>query len=96
MVDVSGKLWCATHNVIKVVNTSSLDIEHNFSVSTNNGRPITCVVSSGGLAVWISLNNTAVLKLYNAGTYECIADVNIAPAVTNMLASEYIQKMKCF
>lgn len=88
MLSVSGKLWCATHNTIKILNTYSLEIELTFAVSSDNNRPISCMASSGGLGVWISLHNSAVLKLYHATSYECLADVNIAPAVTNMLASK--------
>ncbi|XP_032453905.1 uncharacterized protein LOC100123336 isoform X2 [Nasonia vitripennis] len=87
MLPVSGKLWCGSHNSVKILNTYSLEIEHTFTVSADSNRPISCMASSGGLGVWISLHNSAVLKLFHAGTYECLADVNIAPAVTNMLAN---------
>jgi hypothetical protein len=88
MLPVSGKLWCGSHNIVKILNTYTLDIEHIFGVSGDSNRPISCMASSGGLGVWISLHNSAVLKLFHAGNYECLADVNIAPAVTNMLASK--------
>ncbi|XP_014213202.1 rho guanine nucleotide exchange factor 17 [Copidosoma floridanum] len=87
MLPVSGKLWCASHNNVKILNTYNLDIEHTFSVNSDNNRPITCMASSGGLGVWISLHNSAVLKLYNASNYECLTDVSIAPTVTTMLAN---------
>ena len=47
---------------------------------------MTCFVVSG-LAVWLSVQNSAVLKLYHASTFEHLGDVNVAPAVTKMLAS---------
>lgn len=89
MLPVSGKLWCGCHNTIKVLNTYSLDIEHTFTVSNDASRSISCLASSGGLGVWISLHNSAVLKLYHASSYECLSDINIAPAVTKMLASKF-------
>ncbi|XP_033212658.1 rho guanine nucleotide exchange factor 17 isoform X2 [Belonocnema kinseyi] len=87
MLPVSGKLWCGCHNTIKVLNIYSLDIEHTFTVSNDASRSISCLASSGGLGVWISLHNSAVLKLYHASSYECLSDINIAPAVTKMLAT---------
>ncbi|XP_051171015.1 rho guanine nucleotide exchange factor 17 isoform X2 [Leptopilina boulardi] len=87
MLPVSGKLWCGCHNTIKILNTYSLDIEHTFTVNNDASRTVSCMASSGGLGVWISLHNSAVLKLFHATSYECLSDINIAPAVTKMLAS---------
>jgi len=42
-----------------------------------------------GLGVWISLQNSAVIRLFHAMSYEPLCDVNVAPAVTKMLASKY-------
>lgn len=42
---------------------------------------------TGNSGVWISLQNSAVLKCYHANTYECVLEVNIAPSVTKMLAA---------
>ncbi|XP_011065101.1 PREDICTED: rho guanine nucleotide exchange factor 17 isoform X2 [Acromyrmex echinatior] len=87
MLSVSGKLWCGCHNSVKVLNTHTLDIEHTFTVSSDTSRAVSCMANSGGLGVWISLHNSAVLRLFHSGTYECLTDINIAPAVTKMLAS---------
>ncbi|XP_012256069.2 uncharacterized protein LOC105686072 isoform X1 [Athalia rosae] len=87
MLPVSGKLWCGCHNTIKILNTHPLEIEHTFAVSNDTSRPVSCMASSGGPGVWISLHNSAVLRLFHAGTYECLTDINIAPAVTKMLAT---------
>ncbi|XP_036141211.1 uncharacterized protein LOC105833654 isoform X3 [Monomorium pharaonis] len=87
MLSVSGKLWCGCHNSVKVLNTHTLDIEHTFTVSSDTSRAVSCMANSGGLAVWISLHNSAVLRLFHSGTYECLSDINIAPAVTKMLAT---------
>ncbi|XP_047352283.1 uncharacterized protein LOC124950099 isoform X6 [Vespa velutina] len=87
MLPVSGKLWCGCHNSVKVLNTRTLDIEHSFVVSSDTSRAVTCMANSGGFGVWISLHNSAVLRLFHAGSYECLTDINIAPAVTKMLAT---------
>ncbi|XP_029163025.1 rho guanine nucleotide exchange factor 17 isoform X4 [Nylanderia fulva] len=87
MLSVSGKLWCGCHNSVKVLNTHTLDIEHTFTVSSDTSRAVSCMANSGGLGVWISLHNSAVLRLFHSGSYECLTDINIAPAVTKMLAT---------
>ncbi|KAK9305283.1 hypothetical protein QLX08_003640 [Tetragonisca angustula] len=87
MLPVSGKLWCGCHNSVKILNTNTLDIEHTFAVSNDTSLSVSCMASSGGLGVWISLHNSAVLRLFHSGSYECLTDINIAPAVTKMLTS---------
>lgn len=42
-----------------------------------------------GLGVWVALHNTAFLKCYHANTKEMLTELNIAPAVTKMLAGQY-------
>ncbi|XP_043506360.1 uncharacterized protein LOC122526844 isoform X5 [Frieseomelitta varia] len=87
MLPVSGKLWCGCHNSVKILNTNTLDIEHTFAVSNDTSLSVSCMASSGGLGVWISLHNSAVLRLFHSGSYECLTDINIAPAVTKMLTT---------
>ncbi|KZC08519.1 Rho guanine nucleotide exchange factor 17 [Dufourea novaeangliae] len=87
MLPVSGKLWCGCHNSVKILNTLTLDIEHTFAVSNDTSMSVSCMASSGGLGVWISLHNSAVLRLFHSSSYECLTDINIAPAVTKMLTS---------
>lgn len=86
MMAVAGKLWCATMNTIRVLNTASLQVEHSFVVGGENGRGVSCMVSAGH-GVWISMHNSASVRLYHTATYECLCEVNVAPAVTKMLAS---------
>lgn len=67
----------------------TLEIEHTINVSGgDNARPVSCMTASGGLGVWVSLHNSAVLKLFHVNTYECLTEISIAPAVTKILASE--------
>lgn len=86
MLAVAGKLWCGCQNYIKVFNTAMLDVEHFFQVSSDSSRAVLCMVTSG-LGVWLAVQHSAVIRLYHATTYECLQDVNIAPAVTKMLSA---------
>ncbi|XP_047494989.1 rho guanine nucleotide exchange factor 17-like [Penaeus chinensis] len=85
MMAVAGKLWCAAMNTIRVLNTGSLQVEHSFVVGGENGRGVSCMVSAGH-GVWISVLNSAAVRLYHAVTYEYLREVNVAQAVTKMLA----------
>ncbi|XP_071525863.1 uncharacterized protein [Panulirus ornatus] len=85
MMAVAGKLWCAAMNTVRALSTVSLQVEHSFVVGGENGRGVSCMVSAGH-GVWISVHNSASVRLYHAATYECLCEVNVAPAVTKMLA----------
>ncbi|CAM1304706.1 ARHGEF17 (predicted) [Pycnogonum litorale] len=85
MLAVAGKLWCGCQNNVIVVNTASLEIEQSFSICSDTSRSVLCMGTSG-LGVWISIQNSAVIKLFHATSYECLFDVNVAPAVTKMLS----------
>ncbi|XP_018914389.2 uncharacterized protein [Bemisia tabaci] len=86
MCPVLDKLWCSSHSSIHIVEPSSLKIVHKFSVSGDTNRAVTCFVVAG-LGVWLSLHNSANMRLIHAASYETLAEVNIAPAVTKMLDS---------
>ncbi|XP_077301096.1 rho guanine nucleotide exchange factor 17-like [Arctopsyche grandis] len=80
-----GKLWCAQHTNIKIINPNTVQVEDTFSVSCDASKPISHMAISG-LGVWVALHNTAFLKCYHANTKEMLTELNIAPAVTKMLA----------
>lgn len=63
--------------------------QHSFVIGGDSNRSITNMVVSG-MGVWLSLQNSAVLRLVHSVTYEILAEVNTAPAVTKMLSSKYI------
>lgn len=86
MISVAGKLWCGCQNVVKVIDIASLDIENSFPVHSDTNRPVQCLVTLG-LGVWVSVQNSAVIKLYHATSYEMVLEVNVAPAVAKMLAA---------
>ncbi|XP_022099543.1 rho guanine nucleotide exchange factor 17-like isoform X3 [Acanthaster planci] len=85
MVSVCSKLWCGCQNNILVVDPNTLNVEHQFSVSNDTQKTVHCIVSSG-LGVWVTLQATAVVRLYHASTYENLCDVDVTQTVYKMLA----------
>ncbi|CAA9999431.1 unnamed protein product [Nesidiocoris tenuis] len=85
IVPITGQLWCTCHTSVKILNTASLEILNSFTVCESN-RAITSMANSG-YSVWIALQNSSSIRLFHAATCESLGEVNIAPAVTKMLAS---------
>uniref|UniRef100_W5L297 Rho guanine nucleotide exchange factor 17 n=1 Tax=Astyanax mexicanus TaxID=7994 RepID=W5L297_ASTMX len=85
MVPVAGKLWCGCQNRVLIINTSTLAQE----VGQDSSRCVTCMVSYGQ-GVWVALQGSAQVRLYHSTTYESITEVDVAPAVHKMLASDAI------
>ncbi|XP_076331534.1 uncharacterized protein LOC143236821 isoform X2 [Tachypleus tridentatus] len=85
MLAVAGKVWCACQNYIKVLNTTDLEIELSFQVTSDTSKTVLCMVTSG-LGVWIAVQHSAILRLFHATTYGTLLEVNVAPAVTKMLS----------
>ncbi|GAB6028699.1 hypothetical protein CHUAL_004523 [Chamberlinius hualienensis] len=86
MLPVMSKLWCGCHNIVKIVCTTNLEVEHSFPAHVDNNRPIQCMVNSG-LGVWTSVQNSSVIKLFHATSFEILLEVNVASAVSKMLAA---------
>ncbi|CAN8006826.1 unnamed protein product, partial [Ixodes hexagonus] len=79
----------STHHGCEIVGVyicCSSDSQHSFQVSSDSSRAVLCMVTSG-LGVWLAIQHSAVIRLFHATTYECLQDVNIAPAVTKMLSA---------
>src|SRR4051812_46602530 len=66
-----SKIWCACGNSIKVFNKTTITIEHTFTVNNDINKPITNMVISGN-GVWISLQNSAIVKCFHASSYEFV------------------------
>lgn len=86
MLPNNGKLWCGCNITIKIFNIQSLTVEHTFQINGDQNKPISCMVLSG-LGVWLSLQNSAIIKCFHSITYEFLCEVNVAPSVTKMLTS---------
>ncbi|XP_076362739.1 rho guanine nucleotide exchange factor 17 isoform X3 [Tachypleus tridentatus] len=85
MLATAGKMWCGCQTYIKVLNTTNLEIEHSFQVTRSSSKTMLCMVASG-LGVWLAIQNSAILKLFHATTYEDLLEINVSPAVTQMLS----------
>jgi hypothetical protein len=89
MLPNAGKLWCGCGNTIKVFNTQTLVTENNFTVNNDSNKPVSCMVLFGN-GLWLSLQNSAIVKCFHTLNFELLCEVNVAPAVTKMLTSEFL------
>ncbi|XP_053211596.1 rho guanine nucleotide exchange factor 17-like isoform X5 [Panonychus citri] len=86
ILPVAGKLWCSVANQVKVLSTSTLEVEKCLVINSDSDKIVLGMVSSG-LGVWISSQGSSILKLYHGTSYECLLETDVAPAVTRMLAT---------
>lgn len=63
LLNVQGKLWCAISHCIKILNTSTLEVENTIEIS-NESKPISNMVLLNQ-HVWISLQNSAIVLCCN-------------------------------
>ncbi|XP_033116116.1 rho guanine nucleotide exchange factor 17-like [Anneissia japonica] len=85
MVAVSAKIWCGCQNSVLIVDPHTLVVEHQFGVCENSQRAVYAMVSSGW-GVWVSLQSSAVVRLYHAITYQSLCEVDVTQTVHKMLA----------
>lgn len=95
MIASIGKLWCGCGNTIKVFNTETLVTENNVTVNNDTNKPITSIILFGN-SLWLSLQNSAIIKCFHTTSFELLCEVNIAPAVTKMLTSKFIISISVF
>ncbi|CAH1103614.1 unnamed protein product [Psylliodes chrysocephalus] len=86
MVPNNEKIWCGSGNSIKIFDAQTLTIENSFTVNNDNNKSITSLVIVGN-GLWLSLQNSAILKCYHVVSFELLYEINVAPAVTKMLTS---------
>ncbi|XP_059618490.1 rho guanine nucleotide exchange factor 17 isoform X2 [Phlebotomus argentipes] len=85
LLNVDGKLWCSIQGVIKIFNVSTHQVESEVQISSES-KPITnMVVSQHG--VWISIQNSSVLKCFHSKTYEIVVEMNVSGPVSKMLSN---------
>uniref|UniRef100_A0A8D9BUD0 Rho guanine nucleotide exchange factor 17 n=1 Tax=Cacopsylla melanoneura TaxID=428564 RepID=A0A8D9BUD0_9HEMI len=84
MLPVHNRLWCTCHNLIKILNVTTLQMENSFVVGH-----VSCFVTTGpnGYGVWAALHNSSVMRLIHSISLEVLCEVNIAPAVSKILAN---------
>eukprot|EP00111_Clytia_hemisphaerica_P007124 TCONS_00020705-protein len=84
MTAVAGRIWCGSQNTILLVNVTSFSLESPIKVHPEHTRTVHKIVSSG-LGVWVSIQSSAVVRLYHATTYENLLDLDVSKAVEKML-----------
>ncbi|XP_063700137.1 rho guanine nucleotide exchange factor 17 [Culicoides brevitarsis] len=85
LLNVLGKLWCSIQGIIKILNTSSLQVENQIQIS-NESKPITNMAALSN-CVWVSIQNSAHIKCFHSTSYELLFEVNLAPSVNKMLSN---------
>ncbi|XP_053694272.1 uncharacterized protein LOC128742086 [Sabethes cyaneus] len=85
LLNVHGKLWCAIQGSIKVLNTSTLQVDDQIQIS-NDAKPVTNMAVLNEY-VWISVQNSAHIKCCHHKSFEIIFEVNLAPSVSKMLSN---------
>ncbi|XP_055929410.1 rho guanine nucleotide exchange factor 17-like isoform X2 [Argiope bruennichi] len=86
MLAVEGKMWCGCQNLVNVLKTDTLEVEHTFPVSNDPSRQVLCMVVTG-LGVYTVVTSSAIVRLYHAKSYVHIMDINVAPIVTKTLTA---------
>ncbi|XP_059079950.1 uncharacterized protein LOC131878066 [Tigriopus californicus] len=89
MITIGSKIWCSAHNTIKVIDSVTLDIETSFTVDeTSQGENAPCILAMvhSGWAVWIAMEQSAVVKAYHIQSLECICQVKVTSVVNKVLA----------
>ncbi|XP_076261494.1 rho guanine nucleotide exchange factor 17-like isoform X3 [Rhynchophorus ferrugineus] len=92
MVVCNSKILCASGNTVFIFNPQTFEKETSFIVPGNEPNrppqnpPISCMFVSGN-ALWLSLQNSAIIKCYNTVTFEMVCETSVAPAVQKMLTS---------
>uniref|UniRef100_A0A1B0CD35 Rho guanine nucleotide exchange factor 17 n=1 Tax=Lutzomyia longipalpis TaxID=7200 RepID=A0A1B0CD35_LUTLO len=85
LLNVDGKLWCSIQGVIKIFNVSTHQVENEVQISSES-KPITNMVASQH-GVWMSIQNSSVLKCFHSKTYEIVVEVNVSGPVSKMLSN---------
>ncbi|XP_066155491.1 rho guanine nucleotide exchange factor 17-like [Euwallacea fornicatus] len=84
------KIVCACVNSIAILNPFTYEREivittHIDLTKDPENHHICCLVVHGN-AVWMSMQNSAIIKCFNIVTYELIYETSVAPAVQRMLS----------
>ncbi|XP_031626312.1 uncharacterized protein LOC116342734 [Contarinia nasturtii] len=85
LLNVNGKLWCSVQGTIKVMNSSTQQIENQLQISSDI-KPITNMAVYNN-QVWISVQNSAQIKCFHSKSLALLFEVNLAPSVNKMLSN---------
>ncbi|XP_064637015.1 uncharacterized protein LOC135493544 [Lineus longissimus] len=86
MLVVAGKLWCGCHREMVVLNPATLQVERSFLLPSDSDRPVHCMACSSK-GVWIAIQNSSKVALFNATSCDFLVEVNVAQIVAQKLAT---------
>nr|XP_018903223.1 PREDICTED: C-Jun-amino-terminal kinase-interacting protein 4 isoform X6 [Bemisia tabaci] len=86
LVAVHNKIWCGCKNVIHVLDSISLSVQHSFVAHPRKDSQVRQMAWVGD-GVWVSIRLDSTLRLYHAHTTKHLQDVDIEPYVSKMLGT---------
>lgn len=86
----NNKILCACVNCIAILNPYTYEkdviITNTIDLTKDPENHQICSMVLHGSGLWMSMQNSAILKCFNLATYELIYETSIAPAVQRMLS----------
>lgn len=86
----NNKILCACVNSIAILNPYTYEkdviITNTIDLTKDPENHQICSMVLHGSGLWMSMQNSAILKCFNLATYELIYETSIAPAVQRMLS----------
>ncbi|KAL1493208.1 hypothetical protein ABEB36_011305 [Hypothenemus hampei] len=90
MIVWNSKIICACVNTVALFDPQNFEKETiitiNIDFTKDPESHHICSLLVAGNSIWLCMQNSAVIKCYNAMTYELICETSIAPAVQRMLS----------
>ncbi|CAH8564247.1 unnamed protein product [Schistosoma haematobium] len=86
MLVVAGKIWCAAHRSIFILNPATLTSELSFPLNGNYADPRGIqLMAYGKQTVWLATENSSRISLYHATTGEFLMEIDLKPIVLQRL-----------
>ncbi|CAI2729165.1 unnamed protein product [Schistosoma spindalis] len=86
MLVVAGKIWCAAHRSIFILNPGTLTPELSFPLNGNYADPRGIqLMAYGKQTVWLATENSSRISLYHATTGEFLMEIDLKPIVLQRL-----------
>uniref|UniRef100_A0A8R1U228 DH domain-containing protein n=1 Tax=Onchocerca volvulus TaxID=6282 RepID=A0A8R1U228_ONCVO len=95
MVVAASRLCFASGNSIYLLNTSSLQIEKQATVSASAMETVSCLAVLGS-TIFVAMNKSSIVKVINAFTLDCQQEFSVSHVVNKALSSseDIIRKHK--
>ncbi|CAH8520536.1 unnamed protein product [Heterobilharzia americana] len=86
MLAVAGKIWCAAHRSVFILNPTTLNSELSFPLNGNYADPRGIqLMAYGKQTVWLATENSSRISLYHATTAEFLMEIDLKPVVLQRL-----------